>query len=94
MQEWDRISCLERMYPVNLMMKMCQVVIRQCEGYRQHKPEAVGYCEPFCDFLHQIQCMLQRESFEEITTIAAFFVNVLLTLGLHAVFIEFCKIYG
>ena len=42
------------MYPVNLMMKMCQVVIRQLEGYAQHKPEAVEYCEPFRDFLHQI----------------------------------------
>ena len=42
------------MYPVNLMMKMCQVVIRQREGYAQHKPEAVDYCEPFRDFLHQI----------------------------------------
>ena len=36
------------------MMKMCQVVILQCEGYTQHKPEAVDYCEPFRDFLHQI----------------------------------------
>ena len=40
-------------YPVNLMMKMCQVVIRQCEGYTQHKPEVVDYSEPFRDFLHQ-----------------------------------------
>ena len=37
------ISCLERMYPVNLMMKMCQVVIRQCEGYKQQKPEVMDY---------------------------------------------------
>ena len=43
------------MYPVNLMMKMCQVVIRQCEGYTQHKPEVVDYYEPFLDDLHQIQ---------------------------------------
>ena len=49
LQEWDRISCLERMYPVNLMMKMCQVVIRQCEGYTQHKPEVVDYYESFRD---------------------------------------------
>ena len=48
------ISCLERMYPVTLMMKMCQVVIRQCEGYTQHKQEVVDYYEPFRDFLHQI----------------------------------------
>ena len=54
LQEWDRISCLERMCPVNLMMKMCQVDIRQCDGYTQHKPEAVDYREPFRDFLHQI----------------------------------------
>ena len=54
LQEWDRISCLERMYPANLMMKMFQLVIRQCDCYTQHKPEVVDYCESFCDFLHQI----------------------------------------
>ena len=48
------ISYLARMYPVNLMLKMCQVVIRQCEGYTQHKPEEVDYYESFRDFLHQI----------------------------------------
>ena len=47
-------SCLERMYPVTLLMKMCQVVIRQFEGYTQHTPEVVDYCEPFRDFWHQI----------------------------------------
>ena len=52
MHEWDSISCLERMYPVNLMMKMRQVGIRQCEGYTQDKPEIVDYYEPFPDFLH------------------------------------------
>ena len=36
LHKWDSISCLERMYPVNLMKKMCQVGIRQCEGYTQH----------------------------------------------------------
>ena len=50
MQEWDRRTSLERMYPVTLMVKMCQVVIRQFEGYSQHKPEVVDYCEPFPDF--------------------------------------------
>ena len=40
------------------------------------------------------KCMLQRESFEEIATIVGLIVKVLLTLGLHAVFIEYCKIYG
>ena len=44
----------ERMYPVIIVMKMCQVVIRQCEGYTQYKTEVVDYCEPFRDFLHQI----------------------------------------
>ena len=38
------------MYPVNLMMKRCQVVIRQCEGYTKHKPEVVDYYELFRDF--------------------------------------------
>ena len=33
------------------MMEMCQVVIRQCEGYTQHKPEVVDYYEPFHNFL-------------------------------------------
>ena len=44
LQEWDRIACLERMYPVNLTTKMCPVVIGQCEGCTQHKPEVVDYC--------------------------------------------------
>ena len=50
------ISCLERMYQVNLITKMYQVVIQQFEGYTQHKPEVVkNYMyEPFRDFLHQI----------------------------------------
>ena len=40
--------------------------------YTQHKPEVVDYYEPFRDLLHQIlQVLLQRESFEEITTTAA-----------------------
>ena len=38
------------MYPVNLMVQMCQVVIRRCEGYTQHKPEVVDYYEAFRDF--------------------------------------------
>ena len=42
------------MYPVNLMMKMYQDVIRQCEGYTQNKPEVVDYCEPFRDVSHKI----------------------------------------
>ena len=54
LHEWDRISCVERMYPVNLMMKMCQVVITQCEGYTQNKQEVEDYYEAFCDILHQI----------------------------------------
>ena len=60
------------MYPVYLMMKMCQFVIRQCEGYTQHKPEVINYCEPFRKFCTRSwECMLQGERFEEITTIAA-----------------------
>ena len=47
------IPCLERMYPVHLMMKMCKVVIRQCEGYTHHKLEVVDYNEPFRDCLHK-----------------------------------------
>ena len=39
---------------MNSMMKMCQVVIRQCEGYTEHKPEVVDYYEPFRDFMPQI----------------------------------------
>ena len=43
------------MYVVNLMMKMCKVVIiGQCEGYTQHNPEVVDYYEPLRDLLHQI----------------------------------------
>ena len=49
------------MYPVNLMIKMYQVVIRQFEGYTQHKPEVVDYHEPFRDFLHQILKVYARK---------------------------------
>ena len=45
---------VERKGPVNLMMIICKVVIRQCEGCTQHKPEVVDYYEPFHDILHQI----------------------------------------
>ena len=54
------------------MMKMCQVVIWQCEGYTQPKSEVVDYYEPFRDFLHQIlKVYAPKRNFEEITTIAA-----------------------
>ena len=72
LHEWDRISCFWRMYPVNFMMKMCQVVIGQCEGYTQHKLEVANYYEPFVTFCTRSwKFILQRESFEEITIIAA-----------------------
>ena len=54
LHNWDRNSYLERLYSVNLMMKMCQVVNQQCEGYTKHKPEIADYYEPSPDFLHQI----------------------------------------
>ena len=38
--------------------------------------------------------MLQRQSFEENDNYHDLIVDVLLTLGLHAVFFELCKIYG
>ena len=82
-------------YPVNLMMKMCQVVIRQREGYTQHKPEVVDYCEPFHDFSHQImKVYAPKRMFWRNYNYRCLIVKILLTLGLHAVFIEFCKIYG
>ena len=57
---------------MNLIMKMCQVVFRQCEGYTQHKPEEVEYYEPLRDFLHQIlEVYAPKRSFEEIAIIAA-----------------------
>ena len=40
------------MYRVNLIQ--CQNVIRQCEGYTQHKLEVVDYYEQIGDFLHLI----------------------------------------
>ena len=89
------ISCLERMFPVNLMMKMCQAVFRRCRGYTQHKPEVVDYCEPFRDFLHQIlKEYAPKRKFRRNYNYRGFIVNVLLTFGLHAVFIEFCKFKG
>ena len=77
------------------MMKMCQVSILQCDGYTQHKPEVVDYCEPFGDFLLQILKMYAlKRKFGRNYNYHGLNVKVLLTLGLHAVFIEFCKIYG
>ena len=78
-----------------LMMKMCQVVIRQCEGYAQHKPEVVDYCESFRDLLHQtLKVYAPKSKFCRNYIYRGLIVKVLLTLGLHAVFIECCKIYG
>ena len=80
---------------VNLMMTICQVVIRQCEGYTQHKPEEVNYYEPFRDFLHHIlKVYAPKRKFRRNNNYRDVIVKVLLTIGLHAVFIEFCKIYG
>ena len=83
------------MYPVNLMIKMCQVVIRQYECYTQHKPEVLDYYEPFRDFLHQIlNVYAPKGKFWRNYTYRGHIVKVLLTLGFHAVLIEFCKMYG
>ena len=77
------------------MMKMWQVVIRQCEGYTQHKPEVVDYYEPFCDFLHQIlKVYAPKNKFCRKYNYRGRIVKVLQALGLSALFIEFCKIYG
>ena len=76
-------------------MKMCQVVIRQCEGYTQHKPEVVDYYEPFCDIFHQILTVYapKRKVWRNYNYHSRI-VKVLLTLGIHAVFIELFKMYG
>ena len=80
---------------MNLMMKMCQVVIRQREGYTQHKPDEVDYYEPFRDFLHQIlKVYAPKRTFLKNYNYRGLLVKGLLILGLHAVFIEFCKIHG
>ena len=73
------------------MMKMCQVVIRQCEGYTQHKLQVVDNYEPFRDFLHQIlKVYAPKRKFLRNYNLCGLIVKFLLTLGLHAVFIEFC----
>ena len=83
------------MYPVNLIMKIIQVVIWQCDGYTQHKPEVVNDYEPFPDFLHQIlKVNAPKRKFWRNYNYCGLIVKVLLTLGLHAVFIEFFKRYG
>ena len=77
------------------MMKMCQIAIAQCKGYTQHKPEAVDYYEPFCDFLHLIlKVYAPKRKFQRNYNYHGLIVKVVVTLGLDAVFIEFCKIYG
>ena len=83
------------MYQVDSMMKMCQVFIRQCEGYTQHEPAVVNYYEPFHDFLHQIlQVYAPKRKFGINYNYPGLIVKVTLTLGLHAVFIDFLKNYG
>ena len=60
-----------------------------------HKPEVVDYYEPFRDFLHQImKVYAPKRKFWRSYNFRGLIVKYLLTLGLHAVFIEFCKIYG
>ena len=83
-------------------MKMCQVVIWQCEGYTQYKPEVVDYYEQFRDFLHQIlKVYAQRESFEEITTIATLLekfwwllTSMLFSLNFVKFMGDFCKVFA
>ena len=72
------------------MMKICQVVIRQCEGHTQHKPKVVDNCEPFRDFLHQI---LKEKVLKQLQ-LSPSYCKSFADIGLHAVFIEFCKFYG
>ena len=75
------------------MMKMCQIAIAHCEGYTQHKPEELGNYEPFRDFLHLIlKVYATKRKFRRNNNYRGLIVKVVLTLGLHAVFIEFCKI--
>ena len=77
------------------MMKMYPVVIRQCEGYTQDKSEEVDYYEPFRDFLHlTLKVYAPKRKFCRNYNYRDLIVKVMLTLGLNAVFIEFCKIYG
>ena len=49
------------MHPVDLMMKMCKVVIRQCEVYTKHKQEVVDYYEPFRDFALDPESVCSKE---------------------------------
>ena len=68
------------------IMKMCQVVIHQCEGFTKHKPEVVDYFEPCRDFLHQIlKGYAPKRKFWRNYNYRSIIVKVLLTLGLHAV---------
>ena len=77
------------------MMKMCQVDFWQYEGYTQHKLEVGDYYEAFRDFLHQIlKVYAPKRKLWRNYNYRDLIVKVLLTLGLYAVFIEFCKIYG
>ena len=80
---------------VTSIIKRCQAVIRQKGGYTQFKPEVADYCEPFRECFHQIlKVYAPNTIFEKVTTIMALIVDVLLTLGIHGVFFEFCKIDG
>ena len=82
------------MYPVNVMMKMCQVVIRQCEGYTQDKPEVVDYYEPFRDYFLQIlKVYAPKEKVLKKFQLSWPYCKIFADSWPYAVFIEFCKIY-
>ena len=68
------------------MMKMSQVVIVQCEGCTQHKPEVVDCYKQFRDFLHQILKVYapKRNSLK----------NMLFSLNFVKFMGNFCKVFA
>ena len=54
LEEWGRLPRIKRMKLVTSIIKRCQIVIQQKDGYTQFKPEVADYCEPFRELCHQM----------------------------------------
>ena len=94
-KEGDRLPRLKCMKLVTSIIKTCLVDIRKNGGYTQFLPEVADNCEPFRAFFHHIQKMYAPKTiFRRNDNYHDLIVVVLLTLGLHFVFFEFCKIDG
>ena len=73
---------------------MCQMVMRQREGYTQHKPKIVDYCEPFRDFAPDHESVCFKEKVLKKLQLSQTYCKSFADSWPPCCCIEFCKIYG